>query len=103
MALFAISWVAVAQAFYILGRNQIEYDEIPLDDRPRYADLLGSFQFAVYLCLGEVGDWPSFQAGTGEHAEWLWALFVASSFWLIINIMNVLIAIMGDVQSNHRA
>ena len=101
MCVLAVSWVAVAQAFYILGLNQIEYDQIPLSERPRYADVLGSFQFAVFLCLGEVGDWPSFEAGTGAHSVWLWALFVISSFWLIINIMNVLIAIMGDVQSNH--
>ena len=49
-----------ANAFWIVGRNQLEYDEIEVsedaDPPPLYADsFLGAFKFMYYMCLGEVG------------------------------------------------
>ena len=44
----------VASAFYLMGRNQLHFDEIlESDGEPLYASKRGALEFAYYLSLGE--------------------------------------------------
>lgn len=49
-----------------------------------------------YLLLGEVGFSGVFGSGKGTQEVALWAFFIFATFFFIIVMMNMLVAIMGD-------
>lgn len=63
---------------------------------PGYVSLIGSMQHVFLLALGEF-NLEDYDLGENQydHAV-LWILFVAASFVLLIHLLNMLIAIMGE-------
>ena len=92
IAMFSFSY-----SFYLVGRNQIQYDSPTEEAVPRYWTLPGSFEFIYETSLGEVGmSNDYFEAGDVKHNLSLWILFIISTFVLIIHMMNMLIAILTN-------
>jgi len=96
-----IAIFAFSNAFYLLGRNQIQFDEITEDEKPPYATLFGSFKYIYMLALGEVGGIDQYEIGTPHHTILLWVLFIMTSFVLILHMLNMLVAIMGNTFANN--
>ena len=45
-----------SNAFYLLGRNQLQFDKIPIGSHPMYCTLVGAIQYGFYLLsFTEVG------------------------------------------------
>jgi len=54
------------------------------------------------MCLGEVGNFDFYERGDNpSHIQILWTLFVICSFIIIVHMMNMLIAVMGQVQGEY--
>jgi hypothetical protein len=87
---------AFANAFWLLGRNQFQFDYIMSEETPKYSTFGGALEFIYNVCLGEVGDYPVFELGE-EPAQYryLWILYIGATFFLIVHMLNMLIAIMG--------
>ena len=93
-----------AVSLWLLGRDQVQYDQIPVCPpgaeegcgAPDHADFGGAVKAMVYVALGEVGVQGDFGLGTGGTGPALWALFIGLSFFLIIHMMNMLVAVMGN-------
>ena len=49
------------------------------------------------MTLGEVGNTDNFHKGDESHLGILWVLFIIASFVLIVHMLNMLIAIMGNI------
>lgn len=90
---------AFANAFYLIGRNQVVFDNIEEGDEPLYAKFSGTIQYIYLMCLGEIGaDDENFSKGDPNHSVHFlfgWALFILATFIIIVTMMNMLIAIMG--------
>jgi hypothetical protein len=63
MVTLFIAGFAFANAFYLLGRNQIQFDQVSPDDQPLYSTVGGALSFIFMICLGEVGVIDSFVTG----------------------------------------
>jgi hypothetical protein len=70
MIIWGIVVIALSAAFWMIGRNQVEFDAIPVpfDDethikQPFYHDIKGSLEFTYYLSLGEFGFIEDFSMG----------------------------------------
>ena len=89
---------AFANAFYLMGKNQVQFDEIEdKDDYPIYYEIRGAFQYIYLLSLGEIfADDDNFSKGNKQQQGYLWVLFILATFVIIVTMMNMLIAIMGD-------
>ena len=94
---------AFANAFYLMGKNQVQFDEIESkDDYPIYYEIRGSIQYIYLLSLGEIfADDANFSKGNKNQQTWLWILFILATFIIIVTMMNMLIAIMGDTFVNN--
>ena len=54
------------------------------------------------MCLGEVGNFGFYEAGDNpNHIRILWGLFIGCSFFIIVHMMNMLIALMGLIQGEY--
>jgi hypothetical protein len=98
-----IMFLAFSSAFYLLGQNQIQFDElsgVPNEEGesevPLYTTPMNSMLFMFYILLGEVGFSGAFESGKKNQAGALWVLFVIATFFFIIVMMNMLVAIMGE-------
>ena len=95
MVIMLICIFAFANSFYLIGLNQVEFDNVEEEDFPMYATFIGSFQHVYLLALGEF-DVEYYEAGDGNYTIILWIMFVLASFLLLIHLLNMLIAIMGE-------
>ena len=96
MIIFLIVQFAFAVSFWLLGRNQLQYDNVPTaaEDFPSYSSFDGAWAFIYEMSLGEVGGFGMFEIGEQNHEGQIWLIFSLASFILIIHMMNMLIAIM---------
>ena len=63
---------------------------------------MGSIQYIYLLSLGEIfADDANFEKGTKSQQPYLWCLFILATFVIIVTMMNMLIAIMGDTFVNN--
>ena len=63
---------------------------------PAYSTLIGSLQHVFLLALGEF-NLEDYEIGGNSYDYFaLWLLFIAASFVLLIHLLNMLIAIMGE-------
>ena len=83
-------------AFWTIGQNQLQFDQIEADKAPMYHTKPGAVIFMYYLVLGEVGTSGGFEEGDKSQLIILWILFVIVTFIAITVMMNMLVAIMGD-------
>jgi hypothetical protein len=88
-----------ANCFYLIGRNQIYFDEITVDEFENtpigYDTLTKAIWYTWLLTLGEF-DYGAFWLGNQQSAFLLVFFFTASTFMMIIHLLNMLIAIMGN-------
>lgn len=120
MFIMMIIILAIGQFFWLIGRNQIQFDLIQSSEcekeendncsedfeehiTPLYAKSFGgAIRFLYQMCLAEVGNTYFFAAGDSpSHFHLLWTLFIISSFIIIVQMMNMLIALMGLVQGEY--
>lgn len=63
IVMFLLFILAFSIAFWILGRNQIQYDELTKDEEPDYATFWSALWYVWNICIGNAsGD--SFFLGT---------------------------------------
>lgn len=100
--LLVISLAAFAMSFYVLGRNQLQFDKIPHatggphpHDAIPYATVSGSWWEIWQLLLGAADPTPYFLGNRGQKV-YLISVYVLASFTLLIHLLNMLIAIMSD-------
>lgn len=101
--LVLVIWImALAAAFYFIAQNQIDFDglsEVEINDL-KYKTADGAMWFIVDIVLGDIQK-ASFDAGTKPSQGWfLKTLFIITSFLMLIHLLNMLIAIMGDSFNN---
>jgi len=78
------------------GEVQQEINEIEEEiELPRYFNFIGSMQHVYMLALGEFDD-DAYEMGDGSQTTLLWFYFIICSFFLLIHLLNMLIAIMGE-------
>lgn len=110
MVIFCIIIFAFAYSFYLIGKNQIgDQDKARLENcatiddaceeeypYPGYETLGGAIQHVFLLSLGEFGL-EDYDLG-GHYKEYclLWFFFVVAAFILMLHLLNMLIAIMGE-------
>lgn len=95
VVIFTMSILMMANAFFILAQNLQQYESEWLDETEQtvsYATYKGAIKY-VYLTV--IGD---FQYGTfGENSDspLLWIFMFITTFYVLIVLLNMLIAIMG--------
>ena len=65
------------------------------DSVPDYSKFHGALKHVYLLALGEF-NLKDYELGDGTDKLLLWILFVSASFFLLIHLLNMLIAIMGE-------
>jgi hypothetical protein len=71
-----------------------------LMELPRYYTFIGSLEHVYMLALGEFDD-DAYTIGDGSQTSLLWVFFIIASFFLLIHLLNMLIAIMGETFSEN--
>lgn len=90
--------------FYIIGQNQKDFDHITKAEwndpgkKINYLTLSGSMLHLIDLLFGN-SYMTSFELGEGSQKYILYLLHILSAFTIQIHLLNMLIAIMGDIFS----
>lgn len=95
MIVLIVCIFAYANSFYIIAKNQVEFDNLEEDGEPSYHTFVGALQHVYLTALGEFGL-DDYTLGDGSQEVVLWVLFISASFLLLIHLLNMLIAIMGE-------
>ena len=90
---------AFANSFYLIGRNQLEFE----GHEAEYADFGGAMKYIYLTALGEFGIEDYEGKGEGKYRGILWFLFILATFMLLVHLLNMLIAIMGETFSEMTA
>lgn len=96
--LFLICIFAYSNAFYFLGRDQIEFDEVDKADYPGYSqNILLAMNHVFNIALGQfnTGDYSVGKDPKQENI--LWVCYLTAIFIMMLTLLNMLIAIMGDI------
>ena len=97
--------ITFAIAFYMLGRNQIQYkNKVNPAKEPDYATFQGALWEIFNVCMGNpgfsVGDYHEDAFFLNHEATLVGAclliVYVIACFILLLNLLNMLIAIMSD-------
>ena len=92
-----IAICACANAFYLIGKNQVQFDIPTGGPYPQYHTVEGAFKYIYLMALGELGvDDNNFAMGAASQGPVLWLLFLLAAFTLCIHLLNMLIAIMSE-------
>ena len=93
-----------ANAFYLLGVNQMAFDGIKVGMHPEYSTPKGSliyiFKLVTYLDAGL--DFFYLSATTpyrNTMSQFLWFFWTTGVFFTIVHLLNMLIGMMGNIQS----
>ena len=93
--------IGFAICFYLMGQNQLNYDEKLDHDKMLeipYNSMLGSIWYVYFTMVMGNQNIDSFNdKGDKYH---LYLLYVVASFIMIIVLLNLLIAIMGNTFGN---
>jgi hypothetical protein len=63
---------------------------------PFYSTFGGSLGHVYLVALGEFGYMGDYPLGDAKQQTMLWLLFVVATFILMIHLLNMLVAIMGE-------
>ena len=100
MVIFIITIFSVSNCFYLIGKNQIFFDEIGLEEHTEtpipYSTFHDSMWYILLLTLGEFDGREAFWLGNKAHLDILIFLFSIAAFIMLIHMLNMLIAIMGN-------
>lgn len=91
----AVTMVAFTNSYYLIGRNQIQFDNIDPEEPIIYAEWMGAFWTVTMLSLGNP-ETDNFFQGDGNQKIYLMCLFGLSAVMILIHLLNMLIAIMAD-------
>ena len=97
MLVFILTVIVFAFSFFLLGQNQLDFDDLTPNDRAKisYGTILGSLRFIFEMTLGAF-DTSLFFLGNNNMGKVLYILFLTASFTQNIHLLNMLIAIMGN-------
>lgn len=103
MALFILFVICLSDTFFLVGQNQIQFDDSITDEQKEsipYNSFLNSLLYVSSLSLGEL-DISSFDYGTNKNQQWLLIVFFyVAAFVMMIHMLNMLIAIMGSIYND---
>ncbi len=89
---YCICMFAFANAFYLIGRNQLEHNI----ESPSYSTLLGSIRNVYLASIGDF-QYDTYNGSDDEH--YLWVLLILTTLINLIVLLNILIAIMSTTFS----
>ena len=97
---------AFSQCFFILGQNQLQFDQISDEDLVRVGvpyDTFGRSIWYVYFnyMMGGKNHYP-FSLGVGSQSNFLYFLFIIASVYIDIILLKMLIAIMGSTFASRK-
>lgn len=99
--IFGLTVFAFTMSFYLLGRNQIQFDSITPTEAPVYSEFGGALWQMWMLCLGGP-EVDGFFIGENKLMKpFLLIMFFLSALSILIHLLNMLIAIMGDTFSKN--
>lgn len=96
--------IAFTASFYLLGKNQLQYGELTnaeAENVIEYAYFTKGIWTVYAMMLGYMESQAEFFVGNQEEQMWLQIVYYIASFLLIIHLLNMLIAIMGNQLSNN--
>ena len=99
MAIYIIALVSFICAFYSIGRNQAQLAGDEEDLIPEYATYLGAFKHVYSSSLGQLNTESYYD---NQMTTICIVLFLLMSFFMCIVLLNMLIAIMGDIFANNQ-
>lgn len=100
--IMAGSIVAFAVSFFILGKNQIQFDHVAYSEAPGYVSF-GQAVMYIQQVIMTGGEIDGFEVGKDPtNYYFLLLLYVLGTFYLVIHMLNMLVAIMGEAFSIHR-
>ena len=94
VALLLIYVYAFAAMFAILAHNQVEFETVHPGSIP-YWGLGGAVQYVLGICYGSADD-GAFGLGTADSRAVLYLVFYVAMFCLVIHLLNLVIALMGN-------
>lgn len=104
LVIIMVIWCCVSSlSFFLLGQNQLAFDQATDEelDSVSYSTASGSLSFIFHMLLGE-SDFGGFTVGAGSQSTLLSIMFVITTFIIMIHLLNMLIAVMGNT-FNERA
>ena len=98
--IFTIFLAGISSCFYLIAQNQLEFDEIS-DSQLKivgvpYASIQGSLWYVFDNFVLGNGNIQPFNIGEKSQRWILFPISIASSFLMLIHLLNMLIAIMGN-------
>lgn len=96
LLILGLTCFAFSVSFYLLGRNQIQFDINDPAEEPEYDTLSGSLWVTWTLMLGAYNVDSLFVGEKKEMMYYLLFLFFLMWLSIIVHLLNMLIAIMGD-------
>ena len=91
----AVSVGGFSTAYFLIGKNQAQFDGLKEEEYPPYYTLSGSLKFVYLQMIGELSiDNDYFNLGNKSQNWILYPVFLFSTFGLILHLMNMLIGIM---------
>lgn len=89
-----------ACTFYIISHNQLENDYLTdLDlSKIRYQTFFGSLIYVWNLSMGDC-DIGGYELGEASQASILYVMYLVSKLVMLVVLLNMLIAIMGNTFS----
>ena len=91
-----------AYSFYLIAQNQRNFDSLTNYDLTKrkiiYDTITGSIWYMINLLLGNTDTAP-FSSGDGTQSMFLTVIFGLAAFLIMIHLLNMLIAIMGNTYS----
>ena len=64
-----------------------------------YKDFVGSWRYIYNIGLGNADDKVYFYGKSPDEKYFLYLLFIISTFMIMLHLLNMLIAIMGNTQT----
>lgn len=95
LEIMCLACISLGVCFVLIGLNQQDMDGVGVDGVIPYATFFGGMWFMVDILLGNSST-DSFDLGDKHMQLILYMLHLISSFVIVIVMLNMLIAIMGD-------
>lgn len=104
LVIIMLLWAGVSSlSFLLLGRNQLDFDDLSNKDMDQvsYSKGIGSFYYVYNILLGDANP-EAFELGNKSQFPWLTIMYIITTFIIMIHLLNMLIAVMGNT-FNERA
>lgn len=107
MMVFIMAMLALSISFYLLAQNQLDFDiknDLTREEKEKlypipYSSFGSSIWYMWQLCLGGAST-ATYAVGEGSQEIYLIGFYIMAQFLMIIHLLNMLIAIMGETFVN---